>query len=74
MPYAATTSSRVALDVCRSAWMVGSVTLTMKKSMIGSAAPSSTVTSPAGVRAGLAGALAAAPGAVVWVAMATTVA
>ncbi|GAB3355905.1 hypothetical protein GCM10027360_14760 [Amycolatopsis echigonensis] len=55
--------------------MVGRATLTMKKSMIGSAAPSSTVIKPADVSPVLAGvptAAVAVAGAVVVVVMSTT--
>jgi hypothetical protein len=53
MPYEATTSSRVAVEEWKLASIVGSATLTMKKSISGSAAPRSTVTRPAGASPGL---------------------
>ncbi|CAM5377421.1 hypothetical protein SANTM175S_07155 [Streptomyces antimycoticus] len=51
-PYPATTSSSTAGPAWRSWSMVGRATLTMKKSISGSAAPSSTVNSPRGLSAG----------------------
>ncbi len=51
-PYPPTTISSIAGPACRSRSIVGSATLTIKKSIIGSAAPISTVMRPSEVRTG----------------------